>query len=47
MNHLPFCPICGKHKQIIFRRFRRTKDGQVLDAHWYGKKAWPIHICDC
>lgn len=29
---------------VIFRRFRRTRDGQWLDAHSYGLKAWPIRI---
>ena len=29
---------------VIFRRYRRTKDGKVLDARKYGLKAWPIRI---
>lgn len=28
----------------IYRRFRKTRDGKVLDAHAYGLKAWPIRI---
>lgn len=27
---------------MIFRRYRRTKDGKVLDAKDYGYEAWPI-----
>lgn len=27
---------------VIFRRFRRGRDGKVYDAHDYGVKAWPI-----
>lgn len=29
---------------VIFRRFRRTRDGKVLDAWQYGLKAWPIRV---
>lgn len=29
---------------VIFRRYRRGRDGQILDAWKYGKKAWPIHL---
>lgn len=29
---------------VIFRRFRRTPAGQVLDAHRYGLRAWPIKV---
>jgi hypothetical protein len=29
---------------VIFRRYRRTRDGRVLDARQYGIKAWPIKI---
>lgn len=29
---------------IIFRRYIRTKDGRVLDAREYGRKAWPIRV---
>jgi len=27
---------------VIFRRFRRGKNGKVYDAWQYGVKAWPI-----
>lgn len=27
---------------MLFRRYRKTKDGKVLDAHDYGYQAWPI-----
>lgn len=30
--------------RLIFRRYRVTRDGQVLDARDYGYKAWPIRI---
>jgi hypothetical protein len=29
---------------VIFRRYRRLKNGRVLDAHDYGLRAWPIYI---
>lgn len=29
---------------VIFRRFRRTKNGKVLDAFNYGLRAWPIQV---
>ena len=29
---------------VIFRRYRRTKDGQLLDARDYGYWAWRIPI---
>jgi hypothetical protein len=29
---------------VIFRRFRRLRNGRVLDAHDYGIEAWPIFI---
>lgn len=29
---------------IIFRRFRKDRNGKVLDAHAYGHLAWPIRI---
>lgn len=29
---------------VIFRRFRRTKSGKVLDAYAYGLKGWPIKV---
>lgn len=32
--------------KIIFRRFRRTPKGKLLDAHKYGLKAWPIRVDD-
>lgn len=28
----------------IYRRFRRTKSGKVLDARAYGLAAWPIKV---
>ena len=31
---------------IIFRRYRRTSDGQVLDAHAYGYRAWAMDVDD-
>lgn len=31
-------------QSIIFRRYRKGKDGQILDARKYGKRAWPIRI---
>jgi hypothetical protein len=29
---------------VLFRRYRKLKDGTVLDAHDYGYKAWPLHL---
>jgi len=29
---------------VIFRRFRRGRNGKVYDAWKYGVKAWPIRI---
>ncbi|MFM0390789.1 hypothetical protein [Paraburkholderia phytofirmans] len=29
---------------IIFRRFRRTKSGALLDARKFGISAWPIKV---
>lgn len=29
---------------VIFRRFRRTKSGKLLDAQAFGLKAWPIKV---
>lgn len=29
---------------LIFRRYRRTKNGKVLDARKYGLWAWPMHV---
>lgn len=38
-------PNSGKRRgPVIYRRFRRLKNGKVLDAHAYGHKAWPIYI---
>jgi len=31
-------------KRIIFRRFRKLKNGRILDAWDYGLKAWPINL---
>ena len=31
-------------KTLIFRRYRTTKSGKVLDAHDYGYKAWPLYV---
>lgn len=30
--------------EVVFRRFRRTKSGALLDAWKYGLKAWPIKV---
>lgn len=30
--------------RVIFRRYRRLRNGRVLDAHAYGLTAWPIRI---
>jgi len=29
---------------VIFRRYKKDKSGQLLDARKYGLKAWPIKI---
>jgi hypothetical protein len=29
---------------LIFRRYRTTASGEVLDARAYGLKAWPILV---
>jgi hypothetical protein len=29
---------------IIFRRFRRTKSGALLDVRKFGISAWPIKV---
>lgn len=29
---------------VIYRRFRRSKGGRVLDAHDYGYEAWRMVI---
>ena len=31
--------------RLIFRRFRKSKNGEMLDARRYGIKAWPIVVC--
>ena len=31
---------------LIFRRYRRLKNGRVLDAYDYGLIAWPIWVKD-
>jgi hypothetical protein len=33
-------------EQVIFCRFIRRRDGKILDAHAYGKKAFRIVIRD-
>jgi len=33
-----------KSSGVIFRRYRKDQNGNVLDAHDYGLKAWPIRI---
>lgn len=30
--------------RVIFRRYRRLRNGRVLDAYDYGLTAWPIRI---
>jgi hypothetical protein len=32
-------------ERVIFRRYRRGKNGEILDARKYGLKAWPIKVC--
>jgi len=29
---------------LIFRRYKKMKDGSVLDAYNYGLKAWPMWV---
>lgn len=29
---------------LIFRRYRRGKNGELLDARDYGLQAWPIKL---
>ena len=29
---------------VIFRRYKKGKDGKLMDAYSYGKRAWPIKI---
>jgi len=31
---------------LIFRRYRKLRNGKVLDAYDYGMKAWPIWVKD-
>lgn len=31
-------------QNVIFRRYRRGKNGELLDARKYGLKAWPIRV---
>lgn len=31
-------------KTAIYRRYRTTKSGKVLDAHDYGLKAWKMWV---
>jgi hypothetical protein len=31
-------------KRLIFRRYRTTKSGKVLDAQKYGLEAWPMWV---
>jgi hypothetical protein len=33
-----------RRSDVIFRRFRRGRNGKVYDAHKYGVKAWPIRL---
>ncbi len=30
--------------RLIFRPYRKTKDGRIIWASWYGKKAFPIWV---
>lgn len=34
----------SKAPGVIFRRFRKLRNGKVLDAHDYGYQAWPIPV---
>ena len=34
----------AKDRHLIFRRYRRLPNGQMIDAYNYGLKAWPIWI---
>jgi hypothetical protein len=29
---------------LIFRRYKKMKDGSVLDAYNYGLRAWPMWV---
>ena len=31
-------------RTLIFRRYRTTRGGKVLDAYDYGLQAWPIWV---
>ena len=35
-----------KGRVLRFRRYRRLRNGKVLDAHDYGLKAWPMWFKD-
>lgn len=31
--------------ELIFRRYKTDpRSGKVLDAHWYGLRAWPMWV---
>lgn len=30
--------------KLIFRRFKTLPSGKVLDAYWYGLRAWPMWV---
>ena len=34
----------NRSSDVIFRRFRRGKNGKVYDAFKYGLKGWPIRL---
>lgn len=33
-----------KRSGLIFRIYRKTKSGKILDAYEYGYQAWPIKL---
>jgi hypothetical protein len=37
-------PASKRPRVLIFRRYRTTKSGKVLDAHDYGHDAWPMWV---
>jgi hypothetical protein len=37
-------PKANQNATIVFRRFRRLRNGTVLDAWKYGYRGWPIRI---
>jgi hypothetical protein len=37
-------PKQGRGYRVIFRRYRKDRNGNVLDARKYGYKAWPIRV---